>query len=65
MVFVFEICNHFFNVINMVIKTVNIVHFFNRFSRSIFFNNGADGYNLSHFCSVYITINYSYMCNYS
>ena len=55
MVFVFEICNLFFNVINMVIKTVNIIYFFsNRFSKSIFSNNGAVGYNLSHFCSIYI-----------
>ena len=27
MVFVFEICYHFYNVINMVIKTVNIINF--------------------------------------
>ena len=55
MVFVFEICNHFFNNINMVIKTLNIIYFFsNRFSKSIFSNNGAEGYNLSVFASNYL-----------
>ena len=28
MVFIFEVCDHFFNDIDMVIKTVNIVSFF-------------------------------------
>ena len=40
----------------MVIKTVNIINFlfFYRFSKSIFSNNGALGYNLSVFWSIYI-----------
>ena len=42
--------------------------FSNRFSKSLFSKNGAEGYNSSHFCSnCYIrnTNNYSYMCNYN
>ena len=55
MVFVFEICNHFFNVFDMVIKTVNIIYFFcSLFSKSIFSNSGADGYTLSVFVSIYM-----------
>ena len=33
----------------------SVVFFSSRFSKSIFSNNGAEGYNLSHFCSIYIT----------
>ena len=66
MIFIFEVSNHFFNVIDMVIKTINIVQFFSSLcSRSIFSNNGALGYNFCVFCSIYkteITINYFYMC---
>ena len=43
----------------------SLIFFSNRFSKSIFSNKCADSYNLSHFCSIYITVNYSYMCNYS
>ena len=50
--YVFEVCNHFFNVDDMVFETVNIVYFFsNRCSKSIN-SNVADGYNLSVFASI-------------
>ena len=26
-VFIFQICNHFFNIVDMVIKTINIIYF--------------------------------------
>ena len=43
-----------FNAFYMVIETDNIFYFFsNRCSRSMF-SNGADGYNLSHLCFIYI-----------
>ena len=33
----------------------SFIFFSNRFSKSIFSNNGAEGYNLLHFGSIYIT----------
>ena len=45
MYFVFEVKNHFVNVVNRSNKTIyNIDFFSNRFSESSF-SNGADGYN--------------------
>ena len=32
----------------------SFIFFSSLFSKSIFSSNGADGYNLSHFCSIYI-----------
>ena len=53
MVFVLEVSNHFFNVVDMVNKTVNIIHFFPRLcSRSVSSNSGANGYFISVFCSI-------------
>ena len=46
----------------------SFIFFSNRFSKSIFSNNGADGYNVSVFASIFYiknTNHYSYMCNYS
>ena len=54
-IFVFEERNHFFNVIDMVIETVDIIYFFsNLCSNLISFSNGADGYNPSVFWSICI-----------
>ena len=54
-VFVFEICAHFLSFIDVVYKTVDMIYFFNRCSKSIFlFSNGADGYKLSVFASIYM-----------
>ena len=49
MAFIFEANNNFFNVVDMVIKTVNIICFLsNRCSKSLI-SNGELGYNLSVF----------------
>ena len=55
MVFVFEVRIHFFNVITWVFETIYIIQFFSVLcSKSKFlFSNGADGYNMSIFCSIY------------
>ena len=42
-VFIFEICNHFFNIVDMVFIAIYIICFFsNRCSKSLFFNR-VDG----------------------
>ena len=67
MVFVFEISNVFFNVVNWVVKTFYIIFFSNRrCSKSSFlFSSGADGYNLSVLCSIYTSINYTNLPGYN
>ena len=52
-VFVFEVCDHHFNVVDLVIKTVNIVYFFSNLCSRSSFSNGAFGYNVSVFWSIY------------
>ena len=53
MVSVFEKCYQFFDVTDMLIETVNIIYFFSNLCfKSKFHSNGADGYNLSHYCSI-------------
>ena len=48
---IFEVCNHFFNVVDMVIKTINILYFFSilRSKSKFSFSNGTDRYKFSHF----------------
>ena len=54
MVFVIEVCEHFFKVVDMVFENIYIIQFFsNRYSNSIFFSDGADGYNLTQFSSFF------------
>ena len=54
MVFVFEICYHFFNVVDMVTKTVSIIYFLSSLCSRSIFSNGALGYNLSVFFGPFI-----------
>ena len=49
MVFVFGICNHFFIVVDMVVKTVNIFIFFSSLCSKSIISNIVEGYILSHF----------------
>ena len=45
MVFVIEVGDQFFDVVDMVIKTVKIIYFFSYLcSKSVFSNKVADGY---------------------
>ena len=55
-VFFFEVCNHFFNVVDMVIKTVYINQFFFLifFSRSIFFSSNGVRDTINHIFGLFI-----------
>ena len=45
MIFVFEVCNHFFNVVNRYIEGVHIIKFLSNQCSESLFSNGADGYS--------------------
>ena len=47
MVFIFEVSNHFFNVINGVIYTIYNIYFFSNFCSKSSFSNGEDGDNFN------------------
>ena len=54
--FIFEVCDHFFNIINRVIKTVNIFQLFFQFLFQIIIltlSSGADGYNFNVSVAIY------------
>ena len=52
MVFIFDVGNHFFNVVDMAIKNVKIIYFFSSLCSKSLLSNGAVGFNLSILCSV-------------
>ena len=48
--FAFEVFTHFYNVVDMVIKTIYIILFFSSLCfKSMFYSSGELGYILSHF----------------
>ena len=47
MVLIFEVCDIFFNVVDMVVETVNIVFFSSNLCSKTSFFNRADGYKFN------------------
>ena len=51
--FIFEVSNHFFNVVDMVIKTVYVIYIFSNECSKALFSNGAEAFRRSVFFLLY------------